>query len=183
MSTVFVNREQTAKPTTGDLNQESIDRAFKNQPRESNLRYAYEGHEIVLLSGKFTARCGVIARRIEEESLWLTDIERTLLDIAVRPTYGSGVSNVLGAFEKARGAADPEKLSSYLAKLRYVYPYEQAIGFYLSRAGYSPNVLKQFDKPKRFTFYLGHSLTHLELDKTWQIMAPRELVRHTHTSP
>src|SRR5260370_40876807 len=50
---VFVNSEQSEKPPNrGALTQEAIDRAFRNEQRQSRLAYTYRGATMVVLSGK-----------------------------------------------------------------------------------------------------------------------------------
>lgn len=181
--TIFVNREQTPKPTSGVLTQEAIHRAFTNHPRESNLRYRHDDAEIILLSGKHTDRCGVISQSKQGEKLDLTDVNRTLLDLAVRPVYCEGANNVLLAFKEGQRTVEPAKLARYLEELDYSYPYNQVVGFYMSRAGYPAEVLKHFHTQMLFDFHLAHSLEDAEFDTTWRIFAPRHMVRMGHTSP
>ena len=57
--TIYVNKEQSSKPTMeGPLSQESIDRAFSHPQRRSNYMFKIDGFQIVLLSGKATGRAG-----------------------------------------------------------------------------------------------------------------------------
>jgi hypothetical protein len=54
---IFLNKEQSAKPTRpSSLSQESIDRAFQNQQRQSKMSYQFKGSTITLLNGKHTGR-------------------------------------------------------------------------------------------------------------------------------
>jgi predicted transcriptional regulator of viral defense system len=95
-NTVYVNFEQTAKRHTGKLSQESIDRAFANRQRRTNYVFAYRDAEIAILSGKQTGRLGVTKKEISGGNIIdATNIERTLVDITVRPDYSSGVKEVL----------------------------------------------------------------------------------------
>jgi hypothetical protein len=90
---IFLNKEQSPKPTRpSSLCQESIDRAFQNQQRRSKMAYQFKGSTITLLNGKHTGRMEVeTAKAPTGQEVDVTSIERTLIDIAVRPAYSGGV--------------------------------------------------------------------------------------------
>lgn len=103
----------------------------------------------------------------------VTDVERTLIDVTVRPIYAGGVGRVLEAYRRARHKASIPKLLDTLHKLDHVYPYHQAIGFYLERAGYSGGHLTEFKKPKmEFDFYLGHGMRDPAYSDQWRVSYP-----------
>jgi len=52
------------------------------------------------------------------------------------PIYSGGIAVVAKAFEMAMDRARVKKIAAYLKRIGYTYPYHQAIGFYLERAGY-----------------------------------------------
>jgi hypothetical protein len=62
-----------------------------------------------------------------------------------------------------------------LKKLNYTYPYHQAIGFYLQRAGNyreaQIQLLKKFDF--KYDFYLDHGMRNLEYSKEWKLYYPK----------
>lgn len=177
--TVYLNYEQSAKPTpTGGLTQAGIDRAFANRQRQSKLTYLYDGYQIVLINGKHTGRLEVgQVRAGQGETLDVTKVERTLIDITVRPAYAGGAVQVLEVFRGAKDRASVNTLVATLKKLNYVYPYHQAIGFYLERAGYPE---KQWSKLLKiglqFDFYLAHGLpAGQKYDKRWRLHYPKGL--------
>ena len=100
----------------------------------------------------------------DEEKIRVTDIERTLIDVTVRPIYAGGVFEVL-------------KLAATLKKLDYIYPYHQAVGFYLERAGVyresSISLLKKFGF--KYDFYLMHQIKEKEYSKKWRLYFPKGL--------
>ena len=103
-----------------------------------------------------------------------TGIERTLIDLTVRPTYAGGVEKVLAAYDRARGRASVSKLFTTLEALDYEYSFHQATGFYLQRAGYPErayNLLKKIDM--KFNFYLAHNLRSKEFDSEWRLFHPK----------
>jgi hypothetical protein len=170
-----INYEQSEKPKPpGGLTQESIDRAFQGKQRQSAFIFHYATHRIVVPSGKHTRSLEVRELAIDTGAkVRVTDIERTLIDITVRPTYAGGVEHVLEAFRWARHKVCIPKLIATLQKIDHVYPYHQAIGFYLERAGYSPGHLTEFKKAtKKFDFYLAHGMRDPAYSDQWRIFHP-----------
>lgn len=175
---VYVNHEQSPKPRGNGLSQESLNRAFANKQRESKLVYSFNKSRIVVLNGMFTDRLGVEEKRLPNgELLDVTNLERTLIDVTVRPSYAGGVNAVLDTFQRARGRFSIDKLLSILKRLDYVYPYHQAIGFYLEKSGYSQSDWIRFMKLGiAFKFYLTHGLpADRNYDTTWSMYYPSTL--------
>jgi len=121
--TIYVNHEQPLKRFIDrELIQGNIDRAFKNPQRESKNIARIGDMKVCKLNGKFTNMLGVIEKITQEnESVMLTNIERTLIDITVRPTYSGGIQEVLNAYRKAEGKVSINKLTAMLiiAKLKH----------------------------------------------------------------
>ena len=109
------------------------------------------------------------------ERTLVTDIERTLIDITVRPIYSGGIHEVLAAFKKAAKIVSINKLTAQLKTLDYIYPYHQAIGFYLEKAGNYKDtqieLLKDFDF--NYDFYLDHATEEVEYSKEWKLYYPK----------
>lgn len=86
---IYLDIEQSPKPATGArLTQTGLDRAFKAHQRHSELVYRVDGTDIVQLSGKATNRLGVeTLPRDDLPPLPVTNLERSLIDAAVRPAY------------------------------------------------------------------------------------------------
>jgi len=175
--TIYVNYEQSKKNVKdAELPQDRIDRAFSNRPRISSNIAAFGDYKICLLNGKFTNRTGVTEIvSPENDNITVTDIERTLIDIVVRPSYSGGIHEVLNAYKKAARRVSINKLSAMLRKLNYIYPYHQAIGFYLQRAGVyreaQIRLLKKFDF--EFDFYITHQMKETEYSKEWRLYYPK----------
>lgn len=176
--TQYVNAEQSPKPAPkGRLTQASLDRAFRTSQRLSRLAFVYGHTRIVIISGKNTGRYGVHPLPVAERRFVdATDLERTLVDLVVRPAYGGGVHQVLNVFRAAIGRVSVPKIVATLDALDYVYPYHQALGFYLERAGAPADELHALrQRPMRLNFYLAHGLKDPALDESWRIYLPKRL--------
>lgn len=174
--TVFINYEQSQKPRSeGSLSQAALDRAFANRQRESKLWFDYGGYRLMILSGKATGRLEVTTMATEAgELLDVTKLERTLIDITVRPVYAGGVFQVLDAYRQAKDLVSTNTLLATLKKLDYTYPYHQAIGFYMERAGFKPSQWERLlQLGADFDFYLSHALPSNRLyDAKWRLFYP-----------
>ena len=159
--THYLNVEQSPKPApAGALTQRGLDQAFSREQRSSNLTYEHDGCSVRIISGKNTKSLGV--EEIlgpSKEPLLATNLERTLIDIVVRPAYSGGIFQVLEAYRTARDRVSTNRLIATLKKLEYVYPYHQAIGFLMELAGYGESrcaMVKNLGM--NFDFYLAHGL-------------------------
>jgi hypothetical protein len=173
--TVYVNKEQSAKPAPSlPLSQEGINRAFANTQRASTYIFGWEGNRFVLLSGKSTNRLEVSELAGPAgERLDVTKLERTLIDIAVRPAYAGGVFEVAKAYRAAKDRISINTLVATLKQLGYVYPYHQAIGFYLERAGVDPAKLERLKQlGLTFDFYLSHKMGPTSYSPEWRLHFP-----------
>jgi hypothetical protein len=176
--TVYVNHEQRQSSiSVGELQQSRIDMAFRNAQRVSNYRAAFQDQEIIALNGKNTNNLAVMELKGPHgETLRVTNIERTLIDIVVRPMYAGGVFEVLNAYKSAAGRISINKLTALLKQLKHTYPYHQAIGFYLERAGvYSAAHVDLLKKafPMELDFYLVHGMREKEYSKKWRLYYPK----------
>jgi predicted transcriptional regulator of viral defense system len=173
---VYVTYEQSRKTDYPALTQDSIDTAFRKPVRLSNNIAKYKDFNITLLSGVETNNHGVIKTDLEGKQVRVTNLERTLIDIVVRPAYSGGVYEILKAYEFAKDKVSINKLNAYLKYIRFIYPYHQAIGFYLERAGYEKdriNIL-QSDEIK-YNFYLINQIKEPAYSKKWKIYYPKYL--------
>jgi predicted transcriptional regulator of viral defense system len=175
-SRIFVNAEQSPKVTTGSLSQEGIHRAFANKQRESNFVSRFDDSEALLIWGKQTGNLEVTELEHSGAKLPVTQIERTLIDIVVRPTYAGGVFQVLDAYRRAKANVSVGTLIATLKKLKYTYPYHQAIGFFMERAGYPE---KQYSRLKalglQYDFYVTYNLREKEYISAWRLFVPKGL--------
>ena len=181
--TYYVNEEQRLESwLAGELTQTTIDAAFRRPVRVTRRVAETDNYRVIFLNGKNTANLGVVEEEFNGPGserfgrIRVTNIERTLIDITVRPVYSGGVSEVLKAFMEARERVSVNRLAAMLKKLAFIYPYHQAIGFYLERAGYRSSSLDLFRRiPREFDFYLEHGLKEKEYVKEWRLFIPKWL--------
>jgi hypothetical protein len=183
--TIYVNKEQSPKPDASTtISQDAIDLAFRNPPRVSNYVYKFNSERMVLISGKSTGGYGVVETQDKSGfPIRLTSVERTLVDIAVRPVYAGGIVSVLSAYRsalgtaaKALGSAPVEKIVHVIRKLGHAYPYHQVIGFYLQRAGLTDDQTSQLHAfGLNFNFYLANGMKEATLNPDWRLYIPRDL--------
>lgn len=131
----------------------------------------------MILAGKNTGRLGVEpSSHPQALGTKATNLERTLIDITVRPAYAGGIQQVLHAFQAAREQVSAPALASILDQLNHSYPYAQAIGFLMSRAGYDADSLEPFrSRVSQFNFYLAHGTKNSVYDNDWKLFVPKSL--------
>ena len=174
---IYLNVEQFATGGAGQLSQESIDRAFKGKPRITNNVIEYDGRRVFKLNGMNTEKLGVTTMTADESSvpIAVTNIERTLIDITVRPMYAGGVSEVAKAYGAAAEHCSVNKIAAYLRKLNFTYPYHQAIGYYLERSDeYAADQVELLARlPMEFDFYLSYQMKNTDYNERWRLYIPK----------
>lgn len=172
--TIYANQEQSEKPRSGDLSQERLTLAFSRHQRTSGYVYVFDSFRAVLLSGKQTGDLGVVQQKGSHgEDLRVTGLARTLIDIVVRPAYSGGIFQVLEAYRGARGKVSAAEIVVMLKTLKYVYPYHQAIGFLMERAGYPESEWERLrGLGTRFDFYLLHGIKKPQRNERWHLFIP-----------
>ena len=173
---LYLNKEQSPKEGSAGLTQTGIDRAFANKQRETRLIYRFDETEVAIVWGKSTGNLEVIEMNYGGANLRVTSIERTLIDIAVRPAYAGGPLQVLAAYRGAMEKVSVGVLLATLRKLEYIYPFHQAIGLYMERAGYPKSkYVRLKELGLKFDFYLSYGVKDPEYVPNWRIYIPRGL--------
>lgn len=172
---IYTNTElkKSSNWNSKKLLQANIDRAFACNMRQSNQIARHGDIEIYLLNSKNVDQVGVKDFAFNNANLRVTDIERTLIDITVRPSYAGGIDEVLNAYKAAKGRVSVNRMLSILTKLDYTYPYHQAIGFYLEKAGYEKSVLSLVEMtPIEYDFYLTYNMKSKGYSERWRLFFP-----------
>lgn len=178
--TIFISLEKS-KPLKEtpkkQLVQEEINKAFYMSPRISKNLTVKNIYSINLLQSKYSNKLGIVEANYNNTKINITNIERTLIDIAVSPYYCGGCYEVLNVYKKAKGRVNVQKLYDMLVKLDYIYPHHQSIGFYLERAGYKEEDLKLFDHDKELRFFIQRELKEKErkYSERWNLYYPEFL--------
>ena len=176
-SRFYLNKEQSPKPPArGGLTQASINRAFSGRQRESRLIYKFDNSEVALLAGKNTGDLETVDISFSGVQLRVTGLERTLIDIAVRPAYAGGPLQVLAAYRGAMERVSVGTLIATLKKLGYIYPFHQVIGFYMQRAGYPATQYKRLmELGLEFDFHLAYGVKDADYSPEWRLFFPKGL--------
>lgn len=182
--TIYLTREKSSSVAylaqeLNDIKQEAIDAAFRRPPRISHNEVNVNDQRIVFLQGALQDKLGVTEKNTTYDSnrvmlLRYTTLERTLIDAAVRPPYSGGVFEVAKAFVNAKEQdISANAMASMLKRMRLAYPYHQAVGFYLERAGYKQSLVDLF-KSQRMDrdFYLTHDMGKTKYIKDWRLHVP-----------
>lgn len=177
-NTLYLSHERsTPSPNRSELDQQAIDEAFVNPPRVSQNVAQFGDWRVTLISSAQAGNEGVVqdvqSGYGEPTTVRFTNMERTLIDAVVRPIYSGGVGEVAKAFEMARDRFSANALAFMLRRLNFNYPYHQAIGFYMERAGYRARQLERFRKlPMPFDFYLTHGTQETRYVPEWKLHVP-----------
>lgn len=174
--TIYVNDEQTAKNfPPANLTQAAIDRAFAGKQRSSKSIWSAPQIRVLMVSGKNTGRLEVVEASAPDGSVVdVTKVERTLIDIAVRPDYSGGPYHVREIYAAARERVSMNVLVATLKKIDHAYPYHQVIGFYMKKAGYEPRKLEALKKlGLNWDFYLTYAMKEKDFDPEWRLHFPK----------
>jgi hypothetical protein len=173
-SLIYVSEEGSQRQKiNSELCQENIDNAFKKPQRQSSAQMTWNEYKFLLLNSQYTSGTGLEKKR----NYLVTTIERTLIDLTVRPKYGAGPNNVLNAYKKALPSLSIKNLVALLEKMEFTYPYHQSVGFYLACAGVKDtdklNTLKKIGMP--YTFYLDYEMNNPIYSSDWNLYFPQDL--------
>ncbi len=177
---IYINFEQRRSSANNDpssLSQKRIDFAFSRAQRVTTNIANFKGYSIYLLNGQNTNMSGVIETYFNQNKVLVTNLERTLIDIAVRPSYTNGILEILNCYRLAKDRISIANLIKLLKKLNFIYPYHQSIGFLLEKSGVYNQT--EIDKLKnlglKYDFYLDREMSKKEYSKEWKLYYPKFL--------
>jgi hypothetical protein len=168
---IFFNCEQSKRSqSSGEMTQESINRTFQNKARLTKNKAEYNEYIIWLLNGKNTDCYGVVQYNGD---LRVTNIARTLIDMAVRPGYSGGPLQILQAYRKGLEIVDGLTIANTLAQLKHIYPYHQVVGYYMEKAGFGEEHLEPLKRiPMNFDFYVDYQIINPLYSSAWRLYYP-----------
>lgn len=177
---IYVNFEQRRNSLSNNpssLSQGRIDFAFSKAQRISTNIANFKGYEVYLLNGQNTKMNSVIEMPFNQTKVLVTNLERTLIDIVVRPSYTNGILEILNCYKLARDRFSIDNLIKIYKKLTFVYPYHQAIGFLLEKSGaYSQDEVNQLKNlGLKYDFYLEREMGEKEYSEEWRLYYPKSL--------
>jgi len=174
---IYVSRELSIKETKSTLlEQKNIDIAFSKSQRMPDFHNEINKYKIFLLNSQNSLMLGVEEMIINSRKIFVTSLERTLIDITVRPSYSGGIQEILKAYENAKKSISVNKLVAILSRMNFIYPYHQSIGFLLQKAGYRDTqiaLLKQFEI--KYDFYLDYEIKNKKFSKEWRLYYPETI--------
>lgn len=156
------------------ITQTAVDKSFKKKPRISkDIRY-YQNNSVMYLNRQFQNNIGIVSYKGIYK---VTDLERTLIDCVTRPFYAGETTQILDAFKTAKSLLNTEKFIQYFSAMKFTYPYQNAIGFYLELAGYPEEIIRHFYgiRNTNIKFYLTYDIHLPELSQKWSIYHPKNI--------
>lgn len=183
---IYINKEQSKKPEMKkhNISQNRVDYAFSKKMRATTMIYNFKYHEefyrVHVLNSKNTNNTGIISKKPINfsEKIRVTNLDRTLIDIVVRPQYSGGVKEILEAYVRAKSNININKIVTYLEKFNYLYPYYKSILFFLDYANYdiaySQVIEGEFESKMNteVNFYLDYQITNKILNKKIGVYYP-----------
>lgn len=178
--TIYVTyeRQNALSSKKNFLTQENINAAFQKNERSSNNTYILDKFKIQLISSPRNDRLGIGFYTLTSGmQIPVTNIERTLIDATVRPSLSGGIPEIVKAYKEALPKIQIVKLKAYLSSMNYIYPYEQAVGFYLDYVGLPEKRLKRIQSicKNEFDFYLARKMVNPLYSEKWRIYYPSYL--------
>jgi len=177
----YLNIEQAQRVANMGLTQKGIDFAFRGSPRVSSNVAKLGDYQVYQLHGKATNQLGVTNALVpdiiqaRQANVRVTGIERTLIDITVRPMYAGGIHEVLKAYHLAVGSFSVNRMIAMLKQINYTYPYHQAIGFLLEKTEAFPATTIDLVRkiPREFDFYLTYKMVDPVFNERWRLWVPK----------
>lgn len=188
---IYINYEQTPKPVNKKnsiLTQSKIDNAFMKPIRKTNnlasFQYNSQSYNVVMLNGKNTQYTGVVSILPLgfSKPVRVSNIERSLIEAMIRPSYSGGLEEVLTAFYNAHeNDVSINKLLAYIRKMNYIYPYIQPLYFFTHHASYDnfqlSRIKEEFkEKSTGIIMPLDHQIIDPVIDSKAKVYYPRSLL-------
>ena len=151
--------------------------AFLKEPRKSSHYASYNGTIFTFIEREFTNLIGIEPSIRFGEEVLTTNIERTLIDVAISPQYVGGYKKACKIWNQffLQNEINIQELATMYQKLNYKYPYWQRIGFILKNEANEKlaNDWKQFFSKPQFSFFADRPFAkNWSYDNEWHIYYP-----------
>lgn len=141
---------------------------LEGNKNSSIYTYVVETHEYALIRVKPENFWGIKTIYIDSTKVYVTDLERTLLDGLVRSKYCGGILEVISAFERAAQEIDPIKLYDYVLKCSHTI--QQRLGWIIDHLKILPDLKLKLEK------HVRNHKTFAKLNPEGQLRGKRHLV-------
>lgn len=185
-NTIYLKREANTPPVVRNenINQKRVDIAFSIPPRTTEkiafFTWNNTEYKIVLLEGlklNSSSRHFFEVKYKDFPIFQVSNIERTLLDCIIKPTYSGGIQSILHAFIEARNDFNVDVMCELVNEYNMTYPYERSIALYMEKAHYSDEEIKRFLDGVNYSdaiydFYLDNQIISKKYDEKLKIYYP-----------
>lgn len=185
-NTFFVNKFSKENPINcfnnkiKKLDQKSINKSFEKPMRKSSLIYnlSINGNDNKIFFLNSRPNTKKYSNKIQKYNynLFINSIEKTLLDITVRPSYLKDWKELIKIYRNSINKININKFIEVFKEANYIYPYHQSIGFLLESTGHSLDTYEYFySLPKKNDFFIFYNsdLSKMDYNKKWKIYHPK----------
>ena len=164
---IFYAKELSEKYANNeDLQQESIDEAYKGNYRYTSNIAKIENKNIVYLMPKHTGRFEVI----NYKGYNVSSINRAFVEMIVNVQYYKTFDMVIKCFKPLKNKIDTDSVFEVIEVFDFIYPYFQLIGYALEKIGFTKEELLPFkNKVSDLKFYTEKNRESYCFDKYWNI--------------
>lgn len=181
---VYIRKRSVGNPPSRPerLSDLQIRTQFLKPHRRTGETETLPSGTIVYVAGKHNDETGILSipptHKDFPEGSRITDLERCLIDAVVAPQYNGGLLTIPGLFEEASEKLDLETLIAHYQELDFLYPYHQAIGFFLDHCTHkqAAETWRTVFPPSNRFFVDKNAKSSWELDPRWQVYYPKGLV-------
>lgn len=185
-NSIYLKREAYTPPVVRNenINQKRVDIAFSIPSRTTEkiafFKWNNTEYKIILLEGLKLTRSKRNFSGVKYKDFPIfkvSNIERTLLDCIIKPTYSGGVQSILTAFKEAKKEFNVDLMCELVNEYNMTYPYERSVALYMEKAHYSDEEVKRFldginYNDSNYDFYLDNQIISKKYDEKLKIYYP-----------
>lgn len=169
------------------LNQQNINNSFKKSMRKSNnvktLSLKSTSYNVLFIGSRNNTNTSDYTINLKDSNfnIYYTNLEKTLFDVTVRPSYLDNPLDLIKIYKNAKGKIDIDILKKLLADSNFLYPYHQSIGFLLELTGHKEAHYKYFNELpiyNDFFIFYNSDIEKMEYNKKWNIYYPTTVYKY-----